>query len=188
MTSVHRQAITRCPLGPLFVILGFVDSLERLVVHVEEAVLLGCMNDDPHLRLGLIMLDSAAELLLHREWRLAPSVGEYRELVRGAGEWRVTMGKELASAAGLQEKAVPAARCKRIDRDFSAKCDYLVGLGVLAEPRARVWRKLHKYRNEAYHRDRLRLGALASATRIYAYLVCTLMRDFPQTRPAGSPT
>jgi hypothetical protein len=56
----------------------------------------------------------------------------------------VTMGKELTSAAGLQEKAVPDAQCKRIDRDFSAKCDYLVGLGVLAEPRARVLKKLHQ--------------------------------------------
>jgi hypothetical protein len=59
----HNQV----PLGLLCAILGVVDSLERLVVHVEEAVRLGCMNDDPHLRLGLMMLDSAAELLLHRE-------------------------------------------------------------------------------------------------------------------------
>jgi hypothetical protein len=156
-----------------------VDSLERLVVHVEEAVRLGSMNDDPHLRLGLMMLDSAAELLLHRECdsRLRWA-GKYRELVGMAEEWRVTMGKELTSAAGLREKAVPAAQCKRIDRDFGAKCDYLVGIGVLAEPHARVLKKLHKYRNEAYHRDRLRLGTLASATRIYVYLVCTLMRDF----------
>ena len=43
------------------------DSLERLVVHVEEAVRFGTMNDDPHLRLGLMLLDGAAELLLHRE-------------------------------------------------------------------------------------------------------------------------
>ena len=27
----------------------------------------GTMNDDPHLRLGLMVLDGAAELLLHRE-------------------------------------------------------------------------------------------------------------------------
>ena len=162
------------------------DSLERLVVHVEEAVRLGTMNDDPHLRLGLIMLDSAAELLLHRECdsRLRWA-GEYRKLVRMAEEWRATMGKELSSVAGLREKAVPAAQCKRIDRDFGAKCHYLVDLGVLAEPHARVLKKLHKYRNEAYHRDRLRLGTLSSASRIYAYLVCTLMRDFPPHGTGG---
>jgi len=179
---VHNQVL----LGLLCAILGIVDSLERLVVHVEEAVRLGCTNDDPYLRLGLMMLDSAAELLLHRECdsRLRWA-GEYRELVRAAEEWRAMMGKELSSAAGLQGKAVPAAQCKRIGRDFGAKCDYLVGLGVLAEPRARVLKKLHKYRNEAYHRDQLRLGTLASATRIYVYLVCTLMRDLPQHGTGG---
>lgn len=147
---------------------------------------LGTMNDDPHLRLGLMTLDSAAELLLHRECdsRLRWAA-EYRDLVRIAEEWRATMGKELTSATGLREKAVPAAQCKRIDRDFGAKCEYLVGLGVLAEPHARVLKKLHKYRNEAYHRDRLRLGTLASATRIYIYLVCTLMRDFPPHGTGG---
>jgi hypothetical protein len=178
----HNQV----PAGPFCVILGLVESLERLVVHVEEAVRLGTMNDDPHLRLGLMMLDSAAELLLHRECdsrlRLA---GSYRELVSMSEWWRATMGKELSSAAGLREKAVPAAQCKRIDRDFGAKCDYLVGIGVLAEPHARVLKKLHKYRNEAYHRDKLRLGTLASATRIYVYLACTLMRDFPSRGTGG---
>jgi hypothetical protein len=163
-----------------------VDSLERLVVHVEEAVRLGSMNDDPHLRLGLMMLDSAAELLLHRECdSCLRRAGEYRKLVRMAEEWRVTMGKGLTSAAGLRAKAVPAGQCRRIDGDFGAKCDYLVGLGMLAGPRARVLKKLHKYRNEAYHRDRLRLGTLANATRIYVYLVCILMRDFPQRGTAG---
>ena len=43
------------------------ETLERLVVHVEEAVRNATMNDDTHLRLGLLPLDSAAELLLHRE-------------------------------------------------------------------------------------------------------------------------
>lgn len=156
------------------------EILEILVVHVEEAVRLGTMDDGPHLRLGLIMLDSAAELLLHRECdsRLKWA-GEYRRLVRDAERWRERMGRETGTLAELREKAVPAAQYRRIDRDFGAKCDYLLGLGVLAEPHARVLKKLHKYRNEAYHRDHLRRGTLASATRIYAYLVCSLMRDFP---------
>ena len=138
------------------------------------------MDDGPHLRLGLIMLDSAAELLLHRECdsRLKWA-GEYRRLVRDTERWRERMGRETGTLAELREKAVPAAQYRRIDRDFGAKCDYLLGFGVLAEPHARVLKKLHKYRNEAYHRDHLRRGTLASATRIYAYLVCSLMRDFP---------
>lgn len=42
-------------------------------------------------------------------------------------------------------------------------------------------RKLHAYRNEAHHRDRVRSGSLRSAVNIYSYLVCTMMRDLNVT-------
>jgi hypothetical protein len=156
-----------------------VERLERLVVHVEEAVRLGTMNDVPHLRLGLMLLDSAAELLLHHECHSRLQLAEeYRHMVRVAEEV-LAIGKEPEWLAELREKVVPAAQCRRINRDFGAKCDYLLDLGVLAEPHARVLKKLHKYRNEAYHRDRLRLDTLASATKIYVCLVCSLMQDLP---------
>ncbi len=95
----------------------------------------------------------------------------------------------------MLEKVTPVSRGKRksISRDFNAKCDYLRELGLLADPHARVLKKLHKYRNETYHRDHLRPATLESATRIYIYLVCAIMRDgfaghiigFPAEPPAG---
>ncbi len=42
-------------------------------------------------------------------------------------------------------------------------------------------RKLHAYRNEAYHRDKVRSGSLRSAVNFYSYLVCTMMRDLNVT-------
>lgn len=162
------------------------ETLERLVVHVEEAIRLASMNDDPHLRLGLLLLDSAAELLLHRECRSRLKWAERdQQLVRRADELQAATGKEMEWAAELRERIVPSAQRRKIDRDFGAKCDYLAGLGVLPGPRARVLKKLHKYRNEAYHRDQLRLGTLASAIKIYIYLVCSLMQDLPMHGTGG---
>jgi hypothetical protein len=156
------------------------ETLERLVVHVEEAIRHATMNDDPHLRLGLLLLDSAAELLLHRECQSRLRWADLdAQLLRRAEELKAATGREPEWVAELRERALTPARRKKIDRDFGVKCDYLEGLGTLAGPHARVLKKLHKYRNEAYHRDQLRLGTLASATKIYAYLVCSLMRDFP---------
>jgi hypothetical protein len=43
-----------------------VDRLERLVVHVEEALRLAREPREAHQRLALMLLDSAAELILHR--------------------------------------------------------------------------------------------------------------------------
>lgn len=162
------------------------ETLERLVVHVEEAVRNATMNDDPHLRLGLLLLDSAAELLLHRECQSRLQWAERDEqLLCQAEELTAATGKELQWVAKLRENVPTHARRKKIDRDFGTKCDYLTGLGMLAVPHARVLKKLHKYRNEAYHRDQLRLGTLASAVKIYAYLVCSLMREFPMHGTGG---
>lgn len=161
-------------------------SLERLVVHVEEAVRLVMMDDDPHLRLGLLLLDSAAELLLHRECQSRFQWAERdRQLMDLADETRAATGRAPEWLAELQERALSLAQWKKIDRDFGAKCEYLAGLGMLTQPHARVLKKLHKYRNEAYHRDQLRLGTLASAVKIYIYLVCALMRDLPMHGTGG---
>ena len=156
------------------------DSLERLVVHVEGAVRFGTMNDDPHLRLGLMLLDGAAELLLHRECQAQLQWAEQARHGR-------RMAERVMAETGIgptwnpepEERALSSTQRKDIDRIFGAKCDYLVDLGGLTEPLARVLKKLHKYRNKAYHRDQIRLGTLASATRIYAFLVCALMQNFP---------
>ena len=84
------------------------ETLERLVVHVEEAVRLASMNDDPHLRLGLLLLDSAAELLLHRECQSRLQWAEREEqLVRRADELQAATGKEMEWAAELRERMVP---------------------------------------------------------------------------------
>jgi len=162
------------------------ETLERLVVHVEEAVRNATMNDDPHLRLGLLLLDSAAELLLHRECQSRLQWAERDEqLLCQAEELTAATGKELEWVAELREHVLTHAQRKKIDRDFGTKCDYLTGLGMLAVPHARVLKKLHKYRNEAYHRDQLRLGTLTSAVKIYTYLVCSLMRQFAMHGTGG---
>jgi hypothetical protein len=54
----------------------------------------------------------------------------------------------------------------------------MVDHGILVGAQARVLKKLHKYRNDTYHRDELRPATLSSALKIYTYLVCTMLRDF----------
>ena len=156
------------------------ERLERLVVHVEEAVRLGTMTDEAHLRLGLMLLDSAAELLMHRqcEW-LLNEAEMYRRLLGNAQAMYDATGKGAEAIAEYRAKALSSTRIKKIEHDFNAKCDYLRERGLLAAPQVRILKKLHKYRNETRHRDELRPATLASAAKIYIYLVCSMMRDFP---------
>lgn len=159
---------------------GDMDRLERLVVHVEEGVHFGTMPDEAHLRLGLVLLDSAAELMMHRESEYLLNDAEwYSRTLKMAKAMYEATGKGADMIAEYQGKVVSSGQRKKIERDFNAKCDYLHQHDLLAAPQARILKKLHKYRNEIYHRDQLRPVTLASAAKIYIYLVCSMMRDFP---------
>jgi hypothetical protein len=158
-----------------------VKQLERLVAHVEEAVRLGTADDDPYLRLGLMLIDSAAELLMYREsdYVLRFNAALYDSSLRMAEQHFAATGDGQDRVDELRTKVISKTRRKRIDREFDAKCDFLVEQGTLPEPHARALKKLHIYRNGTYHRDELRPATLANATRIYIYLVCTMMDTLP---------
>jgi hypothetical protein len=88
--------------------------------------------------------------------------------------------KYRATVEEIRSNALSKRRRKRIEKEFDAKCDFLREKALLAQPQVRVLKKLHFYRNETYHRDEVRSGTLASAAKIYMYLVCTTMRDIPE--------
>jgi hypothetical protein len=159
-----------------------VERLERLVVHVEEAIRLSQTGEVARLRLALLLLDSAAELMLHREisyifeFESSPNSLQFLEAQDAQGALSAEMQSHLDY---LRKRSVTARRRREIDRNFDAKADFLLSLGLLEPARVRVLRKLHKYRNEAYHRDHLRIGTLTSAVSIYTYIICMMMQDIP---------
>jgi hypothetical protein len=83
-------------------------------------------------------------------------------------------------ADDLDEHRISPKRRDKIEREFSAKTRYLEHRGLLPPEYFRVMRKLHQYRNEAYHRDGLRPDTLQTAVRLYRYVVLVMMRDFPE--------
>ena len=160
-------------------------QLERLVVHVEEAMRLAEMEREPFQRLSLLLLDSAAELMLYREtdYRL-----QWEEMLWGR-ELAALEQHEARSGAlhpslverkrELETHVTPPGRRERIEREFPAKVAFLQADGLIPAAALRVLRKLHQYRNEAYHRDELRPDTLTTAVRIYGYIVLVMMRDLP---------
>ena len=143
------------------------------MVHVEEAIRLGTASDEAHLRLGLILLDSAAELLMHRQCeRLLVWTSHYGHLLKSMEEMphRVRDETYKARIMELRSHVVSNTRRKKIDKEFDAKCDFLYEKDLLAEPQVRVLKRLHDYRNETYHRDEVRSGTLASAAKILSLI------------------
>lgn len=156
------------------------DRLERLVVHVEEAFAMRAYEDLAHLRLGLLLFDSAAELLMHRAC-LGPLAWEGRKREQSRWLERQADHQELSELSEtrrqeLRAEVISNRRHSRIEREFDSKADFLAERGEIDPQTARVLKKLHQYRNETYHRDQLRTEVLSSAVSIYAALTCELMR------------
>ncbi len=140
---------------------------------------LGSMGDEAHLRLALLMLDSAAELMLHH-WTTWPlhEAATYSRMLPMYEKMHEATGTGAGDLVEIRAKALSSTRRRKIEREFGAKCDYLRDRGQLSDAQVRVLRRLHEYRNEAYHQDHLRPSTLASAVRIYTYLVCVMIREF----------
>ena len=159
-------------------------------MHVEEALRLAAFPDVPRQRLALLLLDSAAELILHRdtEFRLAWDLRHQRTMERHVDVRSGGVPDPGDVEALTKRPYLSKRRVQRIEKEFDAKALYLAECGALPEPLTRVLRKLHQYRNEAYHRDTVRSDSLRSAIDLYCYVVCVLMRDLrPRMVGSGGP-
>lgn len=156
------------------------ERIERVVVQLLEARRLTDERTQPHGRLALLLLDNLAEILLYREadHQLA-MLAIFRPTLERLNQASSVDAEAARLSARLSERTVSRRREQKIRQYFGAKLDFLVQKEALDAAHARMLRKLHKYRNEAYHRDMIRQDALQSAVDIYLYLACELMRVLP---------
>lgn len=129
----------------------------------------------PDLRMALLLLDNTAELLMHRALADFLMHNEHWEQMdRRAKEWMPT---EEYTEWAARSKYVPLTRQdrKRLDRDFGAKADFLVVRGDLSDPIARFLKAMHLYRNEAYHRDRVREKTIGPVVKVLFRVVLDLL-------------
>lgn len=156
------------------------QQLELIVVQLEEAKGMIEKGRMAHLRLAFILLDSVTELILHRTvqselWDQEVLVGllsTYKQLeAHGSAE-------AAAEVEAIEARIISKSELNKIDRNFDAKVDFLVERGVLDAAIAPVLEKLHKYRNEMYHRDKLRPEVIKPATLIYFDSACTVLTSY----------
>ncbi|WP_438453116.1 hypothetical protein [Streptomyces asiaticus] len=167
------------------------QQLELIVVQLEEAKGMIEKGRVAHLRLAFILLDSVTELILHRTvqselWDQEMLIGllpTYKQLAAHGS------AKAAAEAEAIEAKIIPKPKLNNIDRNFDAKVAFLVERGALDAALGPVLAKLHKYRNEMYHRDKLRPEVIKPATLIYFDSACTALHSYRQLYMAyGSPS
>jgi len=163
-----------------------VVQLELTVVQLEEAKRFIQTDTVPHLRLALLLLDNAAEVLMHRAVQEELAYSDWHR------EWHAQMaaflrrkpdddGKTRHRLSQLAARIIPEKRKHKLGKYYNEKVDFLSQeLHHMSVPVARVLKHIHDYRNEAYHNDRIRPDSIRPAVLILFDVVCTLLATLRQ--------
>jgi len=143
------------------------QRLHETAVQLEECKRFILSGDTSHLRLALILLDNAIEVMMHRvvedELRRANMYG--RMLKTFPTMPLDDKGKQLRQE--IEFHVVSEARQKKIRRYFGEKITFLSeDRDRVPMPIARALRHLHDYRNKAQHHDQVRVESLRPAVLI----------------------
>jgi hypothetical protein len=165
------------------------DDLERwemMVVQLDEARGFLARGTVTHARLAFILLDNAAEVIMRRNLEREMTHNRRLEQIRDAWKEIVAESPDDAEAKGrlheVQSEVVSKRARKALADGFDPKVDFIRDRDGIPETEARVLKKLHRYRNELYHRDHMRPETILSACLLYFDLTCTLFERLPQAQ------
>src|SRR5215831_8932619 len=133
-----------------------IERLEVMTVQLEQAKALIEHDTATHARLAFILLDNAAEILMFRNvevllsfnYRDEQLLRRYDELLEQRDDPDLQHQRDK-----IASEYVPKGKRRELAHFFDAKIDFLQERSCLEVTEGRVLRKLHRYRNELYHRD-----------------------------------
>lgn len=160
-----------------------------MAVQLQEAKDLLQRETAVHARLAFILLDNAAEVMMFRniEGLMAYNSMNERMLKRWEEIIQNTDDPEAqAQHDEIKAKVISKTKRAKLERSFDTKVDFLVERNRLNSAEGRVIKKFHSYRNELYHRDRIRPVTVRTASLLYFQLVCALFEQGDEY-PIGDP-
>ena len=129
------------------------------------------------LRLALLLLDNAAEVQLDRRTRQELAHEDLNERIRRKA-LQIPAAERPAILHDLTDwQPLTNAAKRRLDRVFDEKLTFLSERYQILDPRlARILAYVHRYRNEAYHRAKVRPETIRTAASILLEANCQLLR------------
>jgi hypothetical protein len=165
--------------------LYYLERLEMMAVQLDEASAFLVRKTVSHARLAFILLDNAAEVIMRRNIEVRLAGNMFMEGV--LGQWKEILEQDPANAEArrhhdeVSSEVVPRTARRKLAQSFDAKVDFIRDQGDIRETESRVLKKLHRYRNELYHRDRVRQQTVQSACLLYFDIACTLLERLAQS-------
>lgn len=156
------------------------QRLYRTVVQLEESKRFILNGGVAHLRLALILLDNAVEAIMNRV------IDDKLENARMYARMLDTFPSGGLDAKGealrreIASRVIPTSRQKKIEHSFGEKVVFLSDdCDCLPSAAARALRRLHQYRNETQHRDRIRVGSIRPAVLVLFDIAADLLVNLP---------
>jgi hypothetical protein len=158
------------------------ERLFLIVCQLEESKRFIKTDDVAYLRIALLLLDNASEVLMYRTVVDALQHNDYYDRIFSNA--RKCMPKEEYEKfkAETSYKLIPKSQHKAILRYYDQKVDFLIERGNLEEAVGGVLKSMHRYRNEAYHREFVRKATIKPAVILLYELVCHLLETL---KPGG---
>jgi hypothetical protein len=151
------------------------EQWKWLAVEIAEIRRCAAVGDEAHDRLALLLTDHLVEVIIGREvnarlgWQPADSVIEELRRDRDSGlELPATLAKVVDEHVGPEQR-------QKLDQHLHEKTRYLVKHGVLTPEERVVLKRMHEYRNDAYHRETLDADLISDLVLAYMMLASQLL-------------
>lgn len=160
------------------------ERLEMMAIQLDEASAFLTRGTVSHARLAFILLDNAAEVIIRRN--IEARLTHIRTMEGVLRQWKEILQRDPANAEARRHhnevamEVVPRSVRKTLAGSFDPKVDFIRDQGDIQETESRVLKKLHRYRNELYHRDRIRPETVRSACLLYFDMTCALFERLDQ--------
>ncbi len=148
------------------------ERLRLIYEQMEEAKRLIQSGTLPHVRLALILLDNAAELIMYRELSYKFAQDDF-----------YTRTREHSQAAGAADQFAPKYRDEErraAEREFTPMVKILSHrLTMISDRQATVLRVCHEMRRDAFHRGEMNPAILRPVTGLLFLTVAEMAKTFP---------
>lgn len=155
------------------------QQLELIAVQLDEASRLIQVDRSPHLRLAYMLVDNAIEVMMERSIQGETLFQDVNaKVLRELQDIEAELGdnpKFIAFLEKARANVISQKRLEEIDREFPSKVNFLVDRGHFNQQLGDILRRLHRYRNDMYHRMQIDEAVLQSITLVYFDVACSIL-------------
>lgn len=161
------------------------EKIELIVSQIEEAKNFIFVDKVSYYRMALLLLDNVSEILMNRVIQEEYSRDDiYEKLLANIKDLPKEQIEEAKKSKELKSlfsyKPVSKKQRDRINKYYDEKIKFLsIERSYLKPTVANVLSYLHRYRNEAYHREFIRRDTIRTVVLILFEIVLDLFIEFP---------